>query len=62
MRYGTWIRIVGAAALSTLLSCTSAPPAKAAPAPRAPMEDIKYASELRRSTPSWWHIRLALVK
>ena len=51
MRYGTWIRIAGAAVLRTLLSCTSAPPAKAAPAPRAPMEDIKYASELRRSTP-----------
>ena len=37
--------IVSLAALSTLLSCSSAPQAKASPAPRSPIEDIKYANE-----------------
>src|SRR6202011_2629536 len=45
MRHAAWISVVGAAALSTLLSCSTAPQAKAPPVPRAPMEDIKYANE-----------------
>jgi len=59
MRYGTWIRIVGAVALSTLLSCTSAPQAKAAPAPRAPMEDIKYANEWPSPNGDLYNTRVA---
>jgi hypothetical protein len=45
MRHRTWISILGGAMLTSLFSCSNAPQPMAAPAPRAPMEDITYANE-----------------
>src|SRR5260370_41891834 len=59
IRHGTWIGILGAAAFSTLLSCSSAPLATAPSVPRAPMEDIKYANEWPSTNGDLYNTRVA---
>ncbi len=51
--------IVSLAALSTLLSCSSAPQAKASPWPRSPIEDIKYANEWPSPNGDLYNTRVA---
>jgi outer membrane protein assembly factor BamB len=50
---------VSAAALSTLLSCSSAPQAKAPSAPRSPIEDTKYANEWPSPNGDLYNTRVA---
>jgi outer membrane protein assembly factor BamB len=59
MRRRTSLSIVSAAALSTLLSCSSAPPAKAPAAPRSPIEDTKYANEWPSPNGDLYNTRVA---
>jgi len=56
-RPGAWI--VGTAALSALLSGCNVPHAKSPPAPRAPMEDTKYANEWPSPNADLYNTRVA---
>lgn len=58
-RHRTWIVILSGAMLSTLFSCSSAPQPKAASAPRAPIEDIKYANEWPSPNGDLYNTRVA---
>lgn len=59
MRHRTGITILMAALVGTLLSCSSAPQAKAPPAPRAPVEDTKYANEWPSPNGDLYNTRVA---
>jgi outer membrane protein assembly factor BamB len=59
MRHRTWITIVSGALLTSLFSCSNPPQVKAAPAPRTPIEDIKYANEWPSPNGDLYNARVA---
>jgi outer membrane protein assembly factor BamB len=59
VRRGTWITILSAVLVGTLLSCSGGPQAKTPPAPRAPIEDIKYANEWPSPNGDLYNTRVA---
>jgi outer membrane protein assembly factor BamB len=59
VRRGTWITILSSALVGTLLSCSGAPQAKTPPAPRAPIEDTKYANEWPSPNGDLYNTRVA---